>query len=289
MINMRSLSSIHLDAFFAVAQTRNFSKAAEKLHITQSALSQRVLNLEGELEATLFIRDRAGVQVTELGHELLPYSQTKGAQESEFLSSLQSKDTAELVGEVRIGGFSSVMRSVILPAIAPLLKANPRIRLNLLTREMRELPELLRRGEINFMVLDHQLERDDLETIKLGVERNVLVRSLRSSSADVFLDHDEEDPVTLRYLKLAGKKAAKIERRYLGDVYSLLDGVRQGIGQAVLPRHLINGVSGISVISPSTGLEIPVVLHYYSQPYYSRLQQQILESLRESCPKLLLQ
>jgi DNA-binding transcriptional LysR family regulator len=284
---MSSLSSLYLDAFVAVAQTRNFSKAAEKLHITQSALSQRVLNLEGELESTLFIRDRAGVQMTELGHELLRYCQSKGALESEFLSCLQSKGTTELVGEVRIGGFSSVMRSVILPAISPLLSANPRVRLSLIARELRELPDLLRRGEIGFMVLDHRLERDDLEAVKLGVERNVLVHSPRSKSGDIYLDHDEEDQVTRQYLKRSGKKAAKFERRYLGDVYGLLDGVRQGIGKAVLPRHLIAGISDVSVISPSTVLEIPVWLHFYSQPYYSRLQQKILEALRENCPQLL--
>jgi DNA-binding transcriptional LysR family regulator len=288
---MRSLSSLYLDAFVAVAQTKNFSKAAEKLHITQSALSQRVLNLEGELESTLFIRDRVGILLTEMGHELLRYCQNKEALENEFLSQLQSKEKAELVGDVRIGGFSSVMRSVILPALSPFLKANPRIRLNLITRELRDLPDLLRRGEIGFMVLDHSLERHDLESIQLGFERNVLVQSVHhcsnNSSNNIYLDHDEEDQVTRNYLKLLGKKHSRVERRYLGDVYGLLDGVRQGIGKAVLPRHLIRDISDLSVLNPGVELTIPVMLHFYSQPYYTHLQQKVLESLRKNCPKIL--
>ena len=42
------LSSLHLDAFFAAAQSLNFSQAAKELHITQSALSQRIKALEEE-------------------------------------------------------------------------------------------------------------------------------------------------------------------------------------------------------------------------------------------------
>src|SRR5688572_17239087 len=103
---MSSLPSLQLDAFVAVAQTQNFSKAAEKLHITQSALSQRVMNLEAELNATLFIRDRTGVQLTELGQELLRYCQNKEALENEFLSKLHAEKKTELSGEIRIGGFS---------------------------------------------------------------------------------------------------------------------------------------------------------------------------------------
>lgn len=284
---MNSLSSLYLDAFVAVARTKNFSKAAEKLHITQSALSQRVINLERELESSLFIRDRAGILLTELGYDLLRYCQNKEVLENEFLSQLRPQKKAGIVGALRIGGFSSVMRSVVLPALSPLLRANPRIRLSLITRELRELPELLRRGEIAYMVLDHRLDRDDLESLQLGTERNLLVQSLRLDSNEIYLDHDEEDQVTRHYLKLTGQKAVKMKRRYLGDVYGLLEGVKQGVGKAVLPYHLVRGLSGLSVINPNIVLETPVVLHFYSQSHYTNLHQRVLESLRENCPKIL--
>ena len=50
------LSSLQLDAFFAAAKALNFSQAAEDLHITQSALSQRIKALEKDLDLTLFTR-----------------------------------------------------------------------------------------------------------------------------------------------------------------------------------------------------------------------------------------
>src|ERR1700683_3915215 len=103
-----SLSSSQLDAFTAVAQGLSFTKAALKLHVTQSALSQRILNLEDELETTLFIREKSGLSLTEVGLELLRHCQTRSTLEDDFLSSIKSK-TNNLSGTLRIAGFSSVM------------------------------------------------------------------------------------------------------------------------------------------------------------------------------------
>ena len=62
-----SLSSLYLDAFVGVAKAESFSGAAKGLHITQSALSQRIKNLEDELGLTLFLRMTSGVRLTEQG------------------------------------------------------------------------------------------------------------------------------------------------------------------------------------------------------------------------------
>src|SRR4051812_42865459 len=101
-----SLSSLQLDAFLTVAQTLNFTKAADQLHITQSALSQRIMKLEEELETSLFIRDRAGLKLTEAAQDLIRYCRCKNSLEDEFLSGLRD---ASLAGVIRIGGLSSLM------------------------------------------------------------------------------------------------------------------------------------------------------------------------------------
>ncbi len=82
-----TFSSSHLEAFFAVSQTLNFTQAASKLHITQSALSQRILNFEKELGLTLFIRDRAGLRLTETANKIVRYCQQKNNLEIEVLAS----------------------------------------------------------------------------------------------------------------------------------------------------------------------------------------------------------
>jgi DNA-binding transcriptional LysR family regulator len=230
------LSSLQLEAFYAIAKAGNFTVAASELHVTQSALSQRILNLERELDTTLVIRDRAGLRLTEIGQNLLRFCQTQSALEADFLSQIKSKET--LGGVIRIGGFSSVMRSVILPSLSFLINENPLLKLEFHIRETHELLSLLKHGEVDFIVTAENLNRDEIECVKLGTEQNVLVEKENYKGPDIYLDHNETDETTLKYLRKFGS-AKKLSRRYLDDVYGLLDGVKLGLGKAILPVHLI--------------------------------------------------
>jgi DNA-binding transcriptional LysR family regulator len=278
-----SLSSLGLDAFYACAQTGHFTRAAEKLHITQSALSQRIQHLESDLQTALFIRQKSGIRLTAAGERLLKYCMAKDALESEALSGL--RNSTELAGHLRIGGFSSIMRSVVLPALEEFLQKNKQVRVQLVSREMDELPTMLRRGEIDFMILNDEFNREGVLGELLGVEHNVLCEKKDYQGGEVYLDHDENDQVTQRYLKMI-KNSAKYERHYLDDVYGLIDGVKYGLGRAVLPKHLIKTESRIRIANRKV-LEIPVWIHYYEQPFYSRLQIASLEAVRAVARRLL--
>jgi DNA-binding transcriptional LysR family regulator len=279
-----SLSSLQLDAFVVVARERHFSNAAKVLGITQSALSLRIKNLEDELGTTLFIRNRSGVQLTETAHSLLRYCQLKNSMEAEFVSALIPSSRDELAGIVRIGGFSSVMRSRILPAVSPLLRENPKVRLHFLTRELSDLPDLFRRGEVDYVVMDRKLEDESLESVVLGEEENVLVTPKRHKvPSDRLLDHDENDQTTTRFFQMqASKRTDSIHRIYLDDIYGIMDGVKQGLGRAVLPKHLIEHDPSIQIERGYKPLRVPIVLHYFKQPYYSKLHQAVLQFLSAS-------
>ena len=64
-----------LKYFLKLAETLNFSSAAKELFITQSTLSQQILNLEREFDQPLFVRNSHEVQLTEAGRLLMPHAQ----------------------------------------------------------------------------------------------------------------------------------------------------------------------------------------------------------------------
>ena len=108
------LSSRQLEAFVVVARTLNFTRAAERLNLTQSALSQRIRKLEEELGAALFVRAPGAVRLTDTGTRILRYCEAKESLESEILADLATSNSDELAGGIRIAGHLSIMRPVAL-------------------------------------------------------------------------------------------------------------------------------------------------------------------------------
>lgn len=282
-----SLSSLQLDAFLMVLRTGSFSKAASKLFITQSALSQRVKSLEEDLGTVLIVRESKGIRPTAAGEVLLKYCDTRRILEEECLhriGSPQARPKKELVGTLRVAGFSTLIRSLVLPALNQLAREHPGIRLELMTRELRDLPPLLKKGEADFVFLDRPIERESIVYEGLGDEENVLIESFsKKTNREVFLDHDTEDETTLQFVKLNQKKLGPFEscqREYLGEIYTILDAVALGIGRAVVPRHLALQNRQVRVLEGYHPLRIPVYLNYYKQPYLNSLFKSALPCLR---------
>ncbi|MEK7356993.1 MAG: LysR family transcriptional regulator, partial [Bdellovibrionota bacterium] len=231
-----SLSSLQIDAFLAVCETKSFTAAAAKLHITQSALSQRIKNLEDELGSTLFVRESTGVRTTDLGERLLRYGKTKEALEGEFLDQVTAGGRRGLRGVVRIAGFSTVTKSIVIPELARFVHANPDLQIELKTAELGELPGMLATGRTDFVLVTDPIRREGVENELLGHERNVLIkRKAGDSRDDVYLDHDENDSTTLDFFAAQDRRPAKNFRRaYLGDIESIPWNVVGGLIQTHL-------------------------------------------------------
>lgn len=283
-----SLSSLQLDAFVAVARNLSFSGAAKELNITQSALSQRILNLEFELGSTLFIREPSGIRLTELGQGLLRYCQVKDSLEQEFVGGLKSKKSHTLSGLIRFGGFSTVTRSVILPCLNSIILENPDVQIQLLTKEMRELPRLLETGEADFIFMNEPCKKHGFENVEIGSEENVLVQPANGSfREDVFLDHDSEDSTTIDFFKLQSQAPKAWRRSYYDEIYTIIDGVLSGAGRAVIPLHIARKVEGLKICKGYKSLKSPIYFCYYQQAFYTSLQKQVITEVTTRASKFL--
>jgi DNA-binding transcriptional LysR family regulator len=283
------LSSLQLDAFFAAARALNFSQAAQDLGITQSALSQRIKALEEDLDLTVFARLPRGVQLTEAGERLLRYCQARSSMELELLDQLTGKSAdGGLGGVLRIGGYSSIVRSVLMPALGPLLRDNPKTQFHFQNAELRELPEMLLTGSVDFIVTDAPIHRADVETVELGQEEYVMCEGAQfPSTGERYLDHEPSDTTTNRFLASQGRTFPEYRRSYMDEIYALIDGVACGLGKAIVSRHLIVHDARIRIVPGHRSMFVPVLLHHHKQPFYTALQRAAIEVLRGGCAVLL--
>ena len=106
---MRRLNFHHLHYFWAVAKEGNLTRAAEALHVSQSALSTQIRVLEEQLGHPLFIRAGRSLQLTEAGRLVLDYAETIFALGSELQTILQSARQASQT--LRIGAVATLSRN----------------------------------------------------------------------------------------------------------------------------------------------------------------------------------
>jgi DNA-binding transcriptional LysR family regulator len=92
----------HLRYFIAVAEERCFSRAAQKLHVSQPPLSRQIRDLEAELGGKLLDRNRQGVRLTTLGSAILSRSRTLIQDAESFKAEAKILDE-EIREELRIG------------------------------------------------------------------------------------------------------------------------------------------------------------------------------------------
>jgi len=149
--------------FLAVADTLNFTRAAEQCHVAQPSLSKAIHKLEEELGGELFRRERSLTHLTALGREMHPLLRRT------FDSALMAKQHATRLGlaeraPLRIGLSQTVRLELLSPALDVLSRAFPGLELHLVRGPAHSLLETLRDGEIDILIaakLDSDWERLD--------------------------------------------------------------------------------------------------------------------------------
>ena len=136
---MRRLNFHHLHYFWAVAKEGNLTRAAEALHVSQSALSTQIRVLEDQLGHPLFIRSGRSLRLTEAGQLVLDYADTIFALGSELQNTLQNAQEANQ--RLRIGSVATLSRNFQENLLRPFLGLEDLV----LTLESGSVDELLER------------------------------------------------------------------------------------------------------------------------------------------------
>lgn len=136
-------------AFLKVLEHGSFTKAADALGYSQSAVSQMIQSLEAELELTLLHRGHRGVKLSPEGESLLPYIQSAVNHYNAMLESVRDMKQLE-GGLIRIGTLSSYSSQWLPQLIKDFKAMYPKVRFLFHQGDYTTIPEWVRNGEIDF-------------------------------------------------------------------------------------------------------------------------------------------
>lgn len=149
--------------FLALANTLNFTRAAEMCNVTQPALTKGVQKLEQELGGQLIYRERQLTHLTDLGKAVLPMLE-RAIASTEAVRRRAREFQQKAVAPLSIGLAPSVSASLVLEPIAEIRKFVPGLHVELREEPPNRLIELLLEGEVNVALvgdLDERPERID--------------------------------------------------------------------------------------------------------------------------------
>ena len=135
-----------------VAELGSLSKAADRMHIAQPALSRQMRLLEEELGVRLFVRHGRGMVITEQGRDVLAHA-VRVMTELDEIRARTSDVNAPLTGQIAIGMPPTVADIISVPIVAAFGKAHPKVMLRLVSAYTGYLLDWLHRGEIDVAIL----------------------------------------------------------------------------------------------------------------------------------------
>lgn len=238
--------------FMAVAEEGNFTRAAERCHIVQSALSTSIRALEGELGARLFVRTTRHVSLSAAGEAYL--EQVRRALD---MLDRASGDVADIhairKGRLSIGTVQSLPPFLDLSSLMSRFhERHAQIEIRLVQGGAFDLNDKVAAREIDLAILPIEERSEKLASHKVACDDLVLACSPRHALAGrrtIRLPELADEPFVdfapghgTRRLVDRGFAEADIRRRVafeIGDLDTLINLVEQGLGVALLPGDLV--------------------------------------------------
>jgi DNA-binding transcriptional LysR family regulator len=168
------IDTLGVQAFIAVADQGTFSRAAESLHITQTALSRRLQNLEAFLGVKLVERTTRSVALTRIGEEFLPQARRLLTDLASALVEIRETGKA-LRGDVTIACVPTVGVQYLPRIVRQYAALHPRNRLRILDHSSSGVAAAVLRREAEFGINMQGAAHPELTSIPLLKDRLVLV------------------------------------------------------------------------------------------------------------------
>ncbi|MEU6461620.1 LysR substrate-binding domain-containing protein [Streptomyces sp. NPDC046976] len=241
----------HLQHFVAVAEDQHFTRAAERLMVSQSGLSASIRALERELRAPLFVRTTRRVTLTEAGRALLTEAERILAQvraAHEAVAAVQGV----LRGTLALGTEQCIAGVHVARLLAAFRREHPDVEIRLRQAGSGALAEEVAAGRLDLaFAYRTRADGDQLRSVSLTSEPMTVLCHPRHRLAateallcpddltgEVFVDfHPDWGPRRATDAAFAAAGVRRTVALEVNDVHTLLDLVDENLGIAVVPRH----------------------------------------------------
>jgi DNA-binding transcriptional LysR family regulator len=268
-----------LITFSAVVSEGSMTAAAEKLFLTQPAVSQQIRNLEEELGVNLLDRGARHARPTAQGQLLYDYAKRIIGLTAQAQAAIQAM--AEGVqGHLRVGTLNSLGLQVVAPTVATLLKHHAKVSIELKYEESNEVFSQLLNGQLDVAVLPEMPGSHGLAGRPLMRDEMWLVASGKDPLLPEAIDFRELDQRP--FIRL-GEKYESFDKSYkqmlektgvrLSTVFesnnigTLKRVIESGLGWGFLPSHAIKKQVRLGRLSQ---VEVRDLRHSTNIVYYSR-------------------
>ncbi len=242
------ISSLH--AFVTVAECGSFSRASEKLFLTQPAVSKRIASLESELDSPLFDRISRHISLTEAGQALLPRAQ-RILLEVEDSRRTISNLSGQISGRLSIATSHHIGLHRLPPVLRRYTSTYSQVELDLRFIASEEACRAIRQGELELGIITLPLESPrDLKTKEVWDDPLAVVSSIshplatkKSVSLAQLLEHPAILPNPGTYTREIVERAVmqavsvRMSTNYL-ETIKMLVGI--GLGWSVLPENMLD-------------------------------------------------
>jgi DNA-binding transcriptional LysR family regulator len=268
-----------VEAFYWVASLKSVSRAAEKLYLTQSAMSSRIATLEDELGVLLL--DRAGKQfkLTGAGTRFLSYAEKLLELQREVKAEMGSGQAMEV--SMRIGAIESVLHSWLIPWLEKLRAEHPGLELELTVETTPILVDQIQRGTLDlvFAVLPASSEgvrNQALPTMEMAFvgnpdlhkKRNYRLRELADMELLTFQKGSQPHVTLLDLFRSHQMEPKRVHA--ISSISAMVQLVQGGFGVALLPRAAVERLTGFARLKPLTCDEklqfLPIHASYRTDP-----------------------
>ena len=255
----RSSTSTSCKTFVAIADTGSFTRAADVVHKTQSAVSMQMKRLEERLGRPIFERDGRASKLTEDGERLLDYARRILRLNLECLASFAD---AELAGRVRLGVPDDYADRYLPEILARFSRSNPKVEVTVVCEPTPMLVDRIQTSDLDLAIITHVEGRGPAEVIRQ--ERLLWVTSQRHGGARGSGAAAGARPADLQLAPGRDRAARSALGRPYRVLYSSWNSnavgaaVLAGLAVAVLPESAVR--PGMRVLGPSEGFPAAALL-----------------------------